>query len=205
MLLDKQGNVIDGKHRLALDKDWPKVTLNHIDTEKKMLLARLVSNVCRRIVSDDEKTRMLREIGEIHRKEGMTRGRIAKEIAEETGMSYRWVMKYLPDNLKERPGLGGPSQALNDYKSNVNLYKSKVALPATAALLSLNPERKVLVIKEYANTNFVHIMLEREFYEKIENAAENLGIAPDIIINNIFLSFLRTLEEAVRPTLKSCD
>ena len=205
VLFDKHGNVIDGKHRLAVNKNWPKVTLDHVDTKKKTLLARLASNVCRRTVSDSEKTRMLTELGEIHLLEGLAPGKIAQEIAEETGMSYRWVMKYLPDNLKERPGLGGPSRSLELYKNKLNLYKSKVALPATAsaAFLSLKPERQVLMIKDYTNTNFVHIMLERKFYTKIENVAENLGTPPDTIINNVFLSLLKTLEDAAGPTLKS--
>jgi hypothetical protein len=206
VLIDKHGNVIDGKHRLAVDKDWPKMALDHIDTQKKMLLARLVSNVCRRTVSNGEKTKMLTELGEIHLKEGIAPGRIAQEIAEETGMSYRWVMKYLPDNLKERPGLGGPSRSLDIYKSNENLYKSKVAFPATAtaAFLLLKPERKVLTIKEYTNTSFVHIMLEKKFYAKIEKVAEDLGTTPDTTINNVFLWLIKTLEDAVSPALPSC-
>jgi len=73
--------------------------------------------MCRRDVSGGEKNGMLGKLGEIYLSEGLKLGRIAYEIAEETGMSYQWVMQYLPDKLKERPGLGGPFKALKLDKS----------------------------------------------------------------------------------------
>lgn len=44
MLLDKHGNIIDGRHRLAADEDWPKMKLEHVETEEDGLVARLISN-----------------------------------------------------------------------------------------------------------------------------------------------------------------
>ena len=38
VLLDKHGNVIDGKHRLAADANWPKMRLDHVESEEKGLL-----------------------------------------------------------------------------------------------------------------------------------------------------------------------
>ena len=61
----------------------------------------------------------------------MKHGEIAYKIAEETGMSYRWVMKYLPDRVNERHGLGGPSTALTLDKGEEKTHKSKVAHLAT--------------------------------------------------------------------------
>ena len=51
ILLDRHGNVIDGRHRLAADESWPKIRLEHIETEEDRLLARLITNVCRGEVS----------------------------------------------------------------------------------------------------------------------------------------------------------
>jgi ParB-like chromosome segregation protein Spo0J len=107
VLLDKQGNIIDGRHRLAADTDWPAIRLDHISSEKERLLARLVSNVYRRTVSASEKRETLERLGRIYIEEGEKQGKLAHRIAEDTGMSYRWVMKYLPEHLKTRPGLGG--------------------------------------------------------------------------------------------------
>ena len=200
ILLDKHGNVIDGLHRFEADENWPKIVLENIETVKEKLIARLISNVCRRHVSAEEKSEILGRLGEVYFNEGVEPGKIAYEIAEETGMSYRWVMKYLPDKLKARPGLGGPSKALKFDKSKEKTRKSKVAHYATLRNeLSLSdPQQKILTIKNYANTKFVNIVLEKRFYMKVEKIAEKLGTKPDIIINNTLLLTLKKLEDMAK-------
>ena len=88
VLLDKDGNVIDGQHRLAADADWPKIKLDDICSERDRLLARLIRNVCRRTVSFNEKREILERLGGIYQEEGEKCGKLAQRIAEETGMSY---------------------------------------------------------------------------------------------------------------------
>lgn len=168
VLLDKHGNVIDGKHRLAADENWPKMRLDHVESKEDRLIARLITNVCRRNVSAAEKSEILQELGKIYVKAGVKPGTaLACKISEETGMSYRWVMKYLPDNLKEKPGVGGPSSAFNLINIKENIHKCKVARVATPRLnvLLAEPAERVLVVKKYANVNFVNVVLERRFYE----------------------------------------
>jgi hypothetical protein len=74
--LDKHGKVIDGWHRFAADEDCPRIKPEHIVTEKDKLLARLISNVCRRRVSKQEKQEFLEKLGEIYLGEGIKRGEI---------------------------------------------------------------------------------------------------------------------------------
>jgi len=195
VLLDKYGNVIDGQHRLTTDENWPKIKLGHIKTEEERLIARLISNVCRRAVPAREKREMLKKLGEIYFSEGVKPGKIAYKIAEETGMSYRWVMKYLPNNLKERPGLGGPSKALKFDKCKEKTQKSKVACLATDEIeLLADPQEKILAVKNYANTDFVNVILQKQFYIRLEGVAEKLGTAPDVIIGNALRLALKKLE-----------
>jgi hypothetical protein len=196
ILLDRHGNIIDGLHRFEADENWPKIVLENIGTVKEKLIARLVGNVCRRHVSAEEKSALLERLGEVYFNEGVEPGKIAYEIAEETGMSYRWVMNYLPDKYKARPGLGGPSKALSLYKSKETTQKSKVARLATGdnELLFSDPQQKILAIKNYANTGFVNIILEKRFYMRIEKIAEKLDSKPDTIINNTLLLTLKKLE-----------
>jgi hypothetical protein len=52
-----------------------------------MLIARLAGNVCRRLVSSEEKRKMLAQLGEIYLGEGFEREEIAYKITEGTGMS----------------------------------------------------------------------------------------------------------------------
>jgi len=60
-------------------------------------------NTVRRSVPRREKTELLAKLGEIYVNEGVEPGKIAYEIAEETGMSHRWVVKYLPNKFKDSP------------------------------------------------------------------------------------------------------
>jgi len=200
ILLDRHGNIIDGLHRFKADENWPKIVLENIGTVKEKLIARLVGNVCRRHVSAEEKSELLERLGEVYFNEGVEPGKIAYEIADETGMSYRWVMNYLPDKYKARPGLGGPSKVLSVYKSKEKTQKSKDARYATLddELTLSNPQQKILSVKNYANTKFVNIVLEKQFYLKIEKIAEKLGTKSDILINNTLLLTLKKLEDMAK-------
>ncbi|MEM2954247.1 MAG: hypothetical protein QXU21_08270 [Candidatus Bathyarchaeia archaeon] len=198
VLLDKDGNVIDGSHRLTVDKNWPKIKLPHIKSEKDRLIARLISNVCRRKVPAKEKREILQRLGEIYLEEGVKRGtELAYKISEETGMSYRWVMKYLPNNFKERPGVGGPRSLVFP-----GVDKCKIARRATLRfeILTAEPQEKVLKIVKYANTNFVQILLDDHFYEEIEKLAESLSITSDRLVNNLLVWVVKKLK---RTTVKS--
>jgi hypothetical protein len=179
VLMDKHGNVIDGKHRLAADANWPKMRLDHVESEEDRLIARLICNVCRRNVSAEEKSEILQELGELHVKAGLKPGaELVSKISEETCMSYRWVMKYLPDNFKERPGVGGPSPVFNLTNVKEKLYEGKVARFATAGFEQLlsGPKERILKLKNYNNTDFVNLVIERRFYARLEESAEKLGI-----------------------------
>jgi len=191
ILLDKYGNVIDGVHRLAVDSNWPKVHLTHIESERDRLIARLVGNVCRRKVTSKEKSTMLKELGKMYLEGGLVKGKISQKIADETGMSYRWVMKYLPDCLKARPGMGGPSASNFDEKHDAE----QVARHSTGLDFPFVFQRKIfLSIKEYSNTDFVNITLERHFFSRIQKLSDKLGTTPQVIICEALGSMVRKLE-----------
>ena len=105
VLVAPDGSVIDGKHRLEADPDWPRVTVDWLANPVDAKALRIIANVVRREVSAEGKAEALGEIAE------MT-GWKPKEIAEALGVSYQWVMKYIPDKYKERPGAGGPKRVL---------------------------------------------------------------------------------------------
>lgn len=119
MLLDKHGIVIDWKHRQVADAKWPKMSLDHMESEEDMLIAMLISNVCRRKVSATGKSEILQELGEIYVKLGVKPGtELTRKVSEETCMSYRWIMKYLPGNSKETC-MRGPSPVFNFTKVKI--------------------------------------------------------------------------------------
>jgi len=135
-------------------------------------------------VAAEEKTEMLERLGEIYLSEGVKPKGIAQKIMERTGMSYRWVMKYLPDKYKADPKKGKRSKLQNF--TNV-----KVARRATEFLKELlrPPQREgALEIKKYANTHFVNVIVEKPFYEEFEKTSSKLGVSTEI-------SMLKALED----------
>ena len=81
-----------------------------------------------------EKMDVSERLGQIYLSQGLTVGKIARKIAEKTGMSYRWVMTYLPTNVKQ--DLTFHSKTLNLDKGREKTPKSKVARLATGACAS---------------------------------------------------------------------
>jgi len=139
---------------------------------------------------------VLEKLGQIYLSQGLTVGKIAYEIAEDTGMNYWWVMTYLPDKIKARPDLTCHSKTLSLDKRKEKLPKSKVTSLATGDDM-LQICKKKLTINNYSNIKSVKIVLEKRFYAKIEKIAEKLCAKPDIIINNTLLLTLKKLEDMV--------
>lgn len=177
ILVDYFGNIIDGKHRLSVDEKWKRVRLTHIKTEKDRIVARIIGNNLRRTVSSEEKRKLLDRLGEILISEEIEHGKISYRIAEETGMSYQWVMKYLPDR----------------FKDHLQSEKAKPALRRRAKKSKLpDPPEEVLSIRVYANTEFVNIVMKKPLYEKVEKKAKKLETTPDSLIYKAILSILKT-------------
>jgi hypothetical protein len=179
ILVDYYGNIIDGEHRSRADGNWKKVRLEHIKTEKDRLIARIVSNTVRRSVSRKEKRQLLGRLGEIYFSEGIENGKIAYKIAEETGMSYQWVMKYLPCKFK-------------DYLQS---ERAKPALRRGAGISKLlDPPKDVLSIRTYGNTDFVTVLVQKPLYDKLEEKAKELNTTLDKLIYNAIMLILKTLD-----------
>jgi hypothetical protein len=187
VLVDKYGNIIDGVHRLTADKKWPKVTVEGVETEEQRLIARLVSNVCRRNVPAKEKTEMLGRLGEIYLNEGVETGKIAYKIAEKTGMSYQWVTKYLPDRFKDPPQSERAKSALRRRAGEGPERRARFSFEFE------EPPKGVVAIKAYGNTNFVSITINKQFYKQLEETAKKLEITPDKLLYNAIRLIIKSL------------
>jgi len=78
----------------------------------------------------------------------------------------------------------------------------KVKLQGTELQLEFfvaEPAERVLTVKKYANTDFVQVTLERQFWEDVERLAENLGATPEIILNNVLVWAVRKLAKLSSP------
>jgi hypothetical protein len=195
VLVDKHGNVIDGLHRLSADEKWPKVTVESVETEEQRLIARLVSNVCRRNVPAKEKREMLGRLAEIYLNEGVKPKGIAERIMKRTGMSYRWVMKYLPGRYKADPDKGKRSKLPN--LTNVKVARRATREDLLKELLTPPQRNGVLEIKRYANTHFVNVIVEKSFYEEFEKTSSELGVSTE----NSMLKALEDYHEKMKKAL----
>ena len=61
----------------------------------------------------------------------------------------------------------------------------------------LDPQEKILTVKNYANTGFVNIVLKKRFYIRVEKIAEEVGSKPDTIINNMLLLTMKKLQSVI--------
>jgi len=112
---------------------------------------------------------MLEEYGEILLEEGVPPREISRRIAEETGMSYRWVMKYLPDRFKD---------PLQSERRSGLVARHATRIKKILELLS-PPKRNLLTVNKYGNTGRLHVIFEPPIYkgarERLEEIARAMG------------------------------
>lgn len=141
VLIDAEGNCIDGYHRKMADPKWPIQRLEHVKTREQFLMARLVANLHRREVPPEEKRQWLGELAE-------ETGQSPKQIAEKLKMSYRWVVKYIPETYKDRD-----MQELSAKASGARRAPKKLvervgkALGALAKACEVSERGKEVVVK----------------------------------------------------------
>lgn len=96
----KDGEIIDGLHRDEADKAWKRVTLEHIDTEEKKLIARLVANFHRRIVPYQEKKEWINGLARIYQTKSKEQFDVPQRIADVSGLAVQTVRRYLNNEFK---------------------------------------------------------------------------------------------------------
>lgn len=97
ILVDKEGKIIDGKHRARVDPHWPKAVLEKANSDIERQKIAIIANVQRRDVSETEQKRKVNTLAK-------TTGWSPRRIAKELGMSYRWIVDHLSKKYKEKTG-----------------------------------------------------------------------------------------------------
>ena len=98
VLVDKHGEIIDGRERLLVDKTAPVQRVPWVDTPEKLVKSRLHANVIRK--SRDELEEDMIEAAETLRGAGMKPGKIVPWLAGETGFDSSYVRRLLPSEFK---------------------------------------------------------------------------------------------------------
>ena len=185
ILINEKWQIIDGQHRFQADRKWRRVRLKHIKTEKDRLVARIVANNVRRSIPQREKRSLLNELASLLHKEGISPGRIASSIAEETGMSYRWVVKYLSTEFKD------------DSQSKRASAAARCAAQMRSDVFTPPMRNSGIVIKSYVNTKFVSVTIEKKFYEEFEKACLEIGVMVETSMAKALEQYYQKMRRAI--------
>jgi len=183
ILIDHFGQIIDGEHRSKANPNWRRVKLDHIKTEKDLFIARIACNTIRRNATSREKTEMLEKLGQICINEGTPIGKVAYELMYQTGMSYRWVAKYLPKRFKD-----------NKRVHNRARKKTFVAGHATNSFVLEDDPKDALRLCTYRNTNFVNVVIKKSLFNELEKKAKKLEMPVTNLLFNAIMQILNSIE-----------
>lgn len=174
IILDINNQVVDGQHRKEADPNWKTQKRDDIKTVKDRLKVRLVSNHARKSSIPETWKEDLGEMAKQYTNEGLGPGEIGKEIAKETGLPYRTIMKYLPNEYKRSEG----------YETSVVNSETEVhecISEATKADIVEEPSFDIkslfeiakgvnlprIQIKAFRNMPWTAIMVETKFMEEL--------------------------------------
>ena len=142
-IVDKHNRIIDGILRLKIDPKWPCFKLSHIETMTDYLMARIVSNVFRRQVTDEEVAELL---GELAQETRWT----TQEIADRLGSIREWVLRHIPDEYREGAkwrGVRSESAALENGSGVFEVEKPFLTCP-TPTKMALEALKRALELEK---------------------------------------------------------
>jgi hypothetical protein len=179
------GEILDGCHRIESDPSWKALVLENINTPEEKIIARLVANFHRRVVTPEEKAEWINGLAEIYRNDGLKvegtserapqarPNEIVKKISKVTGLSKRTVRHYLKPEF-----LQGACRILDPEKHYVKD-------PETVIINTIGAHRR-----QYARE------LVQRFKEKIEK---------ELLESPIFRKkILEKLEPLLKPRSSPC-
>ena len=110
------GTIIDGFHRKAVDPSWPEITVDSIDNEEKLLIARPVANWHRRVVPEEEKRKWINDLAAYYQKQGLKvngpkgENQIINRIMDVLGLGRKTIISYLNVDYRQTTPEGSGKQ-----------------------------------------------------------------------------------------------
>jgi hypothetical protein len=100
VIVDAEGNIIDGWHRVKVDPSWHKKIVECKDMGEKALVWFAAHE--RRTVSQKELSTNMIHVAEKLLRQGIQRDQIVAKIAELTGYTEQYIRKFLPAQYKAK-------------------------------------------------------------------------------------------------------
>lgn len=107
VLIDEQGNVLDGQHRLKANPNWRKEVVKGIDSERKKAMVRLHANWHRQFARKEQILSELATVTDWHE---------TAPYAAFLGCSIRTIQRYLPQKYKQRQRSAKRQVSLSENK-----------------------------------------------------------------------------------------
>lgn len=207
VLLDANNELIDGRHRKEVDPSWSTRKLREIKTTRDRLEARLVANHARKGQHKATWVPTLSELGKILQREGIEK--IGMKISEETGIPYRTLMRYLPEEFKDKDQVKRAKHPRLPTDSQKRTVNASVSVPVQNYQKTKHVEEEIkeyksyrdkprprIEIKEFRNTRWVAIMIEEEFYEKLKSSCEKKSLDLQEAVTLALMKLLSDLRRA---------
>jgi len=218
ILLDANGEIIDGEHRKKAIQNARTLKLRNIKSKKERLCARLITNHARKGQNKDTWVETLTQLGLIFQREGCEK--IGQRIAEETGLPYRTLMRYLPNQFKDEE----QSKRASHPRLPHGIQKMETTVPQTTAGTQSSAEKRKkrqeptvqnapvpvskvieefkplydkplprIEIKEFANQPWKAIIVPEDFYEKLRHICDKRGVHLEEAISFALMKLLEDL------------
>lgn len=148
VLVNKKGEIIDGRHRTKANKNWKRVELD-LD-ELRTHIARLVINTQRRVAETSDYD----ELAEfLCKTEPEDKSSLAERISKLTGISAITVRRHLSDNYKqvqEKADRGDHLQRTRDVAvPEVVAEPLRKTIDDLQEIVASNPEKEREIVKKF--------------------------------------------------------
>lgn len=125
VLVTKNGEIVDGMHRHAINPDWPVRVLEWVRNREDFLVARISANVRREVPKAERKDQLL-ELANIQISKGIPQEKVSSELAKKLPFSERYIRELLPRQFKReyQPPITVPKEQIgtsSDLHENVKL------------------------------------------------------------------------------------
>jgi len=219
ILVDANDIIIDGEHRNRAIKDPNIVKLPQVKSKKDRLEVRLIANHARKGQDRSSWVPTLTELAKEFQKEGILE-KIGMKISEETGVPYRTLMRYLPDEFKDQAqssrashprseekksdSLALPQESeeelsTEERKSSAERVTESKSLPVTEVLKEYedikDKPKPHIEVKEFKNQRWKAIIVPEDFYEKLKEVCERNHID---LQEAVTLALVKLLEDLRR-------
>jgi len=179
VLLDKNGRIIDGDHRNLAIKKAKTFTLDQIVKKEDRLAVRLIANHARKGNNKSTWTLDLTEYAKVLKNKGFVA--IGREISKITGLPYRTIMRYLPQEFKDK----AQSRRASHSRLPSGIPEISPVTPVVSVTEKIKEFKEIntknlpkIELKQFRNQTWKAIILKDKFFKDYISACNEASVDP---------------------------